>query len=1124
MVTQRQGRLKMADQSLAAAYENNGERVAAEDFYAIACDPRRDVAVEACAGAGKTWMLVSRIVRALLDGMDPADGHLRVSPHEILAITFTKRAASEMRERLYRWLEDFAAAPPAVLELELRSRGVREVGGPDGLSAVARRLSQLYQRVLESGRQVQIRTFHSWFAALLRAAPLSVLQQLGLPYNYELLEDDEPAIALVWRRFYQVLAGDTQGKADFEAVVLMYGRSQTEKALSVVLDKRTEFVLADADGVVAGSVQSFDSLFPALAHLAHPAAALDNAAARARWLAWAAALGQETNKTPQRAAQAVRDAFVVAVATTEPNPSELRERLSVLRKTFFVVGEDRLTQHLRKYPAAQEAERELILLCAAQRQHEAWLYQQRMARLARLLVAEYASLKREQGWVDMSDVERAALLLLSDPVLSGWVQERLDSRVRHLLIDEFQDTNPMQWQALSSWLGSYAGAAGSAPSVFIVGDPKQSIYRFRRAEPQVFKAAQDFVARGLGGNLLSCDHTRRNALGVVGVVNAAMAGARETDHFDGFREHTTSSTESGRVCSLPPIPRPAESADPGAASATDPAWRDSLSRPRVLPEETLRTLEARQLALWIARRIDGGLQPRDMMVLSRRRAGLLPLQAELRALRIPAQIGEKTALSDCCEVQDLVALLDALVSPQHDLSLARALRSPLFGVSDEALVALAVRRRAQALPWYALLQQAWAPGDELHAVGATLARWKSWLDVLPPHDALQSIYCDGDVLARFACAAPATRRAAVLANLRALLAASLQLAGGRYATPYAFVRALKAGGVRAPASMDDEAVRLLTIHGAKGLEAQMVALLDTDTPERAAETMGVLIDWPGQAARPKRFVFLASEGEPPACAAPLLEVERAQRRREELNALYVALTRARHTLVISSITPHRAAPASWWQRLLPLVPQRDVAPDAGAPERYAGVASYIGFSLKELPSAPVPDSPAAVAAGPAAGNTRTDPEPDDDSPLARLGKAMQWLLEWGDASQRNAMAVAREFDLTPEQRSQAAAMALRILQGHGAWAWDQAVVAWQGSEVELVCRGQTLRLDRLVQRKDTGHWWVLDFKSAPVPQSQPELIAQLLQYRDAVREIYPQETVRAAFLTAQGALIEPLPA
>ena len=109
----------MSDAPRFAAYEHNGTPVSADRFYAIACDPRRSVAVEACAGAGKTWMLVSRIVRALLDGIDPNDGHLRVSPHEILAITFTKRAASEMRERLYQWLKQFAGAPADVLITEL---------------------------------------------------------------------------------------------------------------------------------------------------------------------------------------------------------------------------------------------------------------------------------------------------------------------------------------------------------------------------------------------------------------------------------------------------------------------------------------------------------------------------------------------------------------------------------------------------------------------------------------------------------------------------------------------------------------------------------------------------------------------------------------------------------------------------------------------------------------------------------------------------------------------------------------------------------------------------------------------------------------------------------------------
>ena len=172
------------------AYQHNGEPCTRERFYAIACDPRRSVVVEACAGAGKTWMLVSRILRALLEGG---------APHEILAITFTKKAAGEMRERLLQWLDEFARPMPADaakgqgaetpdewnarLQAELIARGI----GPQAASDQREQLQNLYQSVLAHGRPVQIRTFHSWFAALLKTAPLAVLQDLGLPSSYELL-------------------------------------------------------------------------------------------------------------------------------------------------------------------------------------------------------------------------------------------------------------------------------------------------------------------------------------------------------------------------------------------------------------------------------------------------------------------------------------------------------------------------------------------------------------------------------------------------------------------------------------------------------------------------------------------------------------------------------------------------------------------------------------------------------------------------------------------------------------------------------------------------------------------------------------------------------------------------
>jgi len=1103
----------MADASRPAAYLHNGRPVSAGMFYAIACDPRRNVAVEACAGSGKTWMLVSRILRALLDSVDPGTGSLRMSPHEILAITFTRRAASEMRERLYSWLEDFAQAPQARLLEELRVRGVAVDPDPQVARVQALRLSGLYRSVLASGRQVQVRTFHSWFAALLRSAPLSLLEQLQLPLDYELLEDDTPATAQVWRRFYQALLERPREKADYEALVLVHGRTQTEKALAGALDKRTEFALADAAGVAEGSVQHFSALFPALAALDEPAASLLLPATRSRWLAWAQALERESNKTPRKAAQMVVDGFAAAGALAAPDACAL---LAVLRKALFVADENRLTHHLRKFSAAQQAEAELQVLCAAQHQHQAWCYQQRMVRLTRVLLGEYVALKRERGWVDMTDVERAARVLLSDPVLSGWVQERLDARVSHLLIDEFQDTNPLQWQSLLSWLQGYAGAGGAAPSVFLVGDPKQSIYRFRRAEPQVFLAAQQFVLQGLQGELLGCDHTRRNAGAVISLVNAAMGRARDEDGFDAFRDHTTGATAIGQVGRLPPIPR-ADAVNSASAGQPDSAadgfiWRDSLSTPRVEPEETLRNLEARQVARWIRRQVDAGLPPRDVMVLSRRRAGLLPMQEELRALQVPAQIGEKVSLIDCCEVQDIVALLDVLVSTQHDLSLARVLRSPLFGLPDTALVALALRRRVQERPWFELLQQPWPASEPLHGIGATLQRWKEWVDRLPPHDALQLVYDDGDVLARFAVAAPATQRPAVLANLRALLSAALELGGGRYASPYAFVRALKAGGVLAPAAVSQDAVRLLTIHGAKGLESETVVLLDTDTPERSGETMGVLVDWPGEAPRPHKLVFLASEAAPPGCAVALLEAEQEQRQREELNALYVALTRARQTLLASSIVPHRAAPQSWWQRLAVLTDEMD-AYARGGPGPVVDRADA-EFAITILPELPGIAPPANT--GPA----QPMPLPQDDTPQARIGRAMHRLLEWGDASPQQCAAAARDFMLDAGQAEQAAAGARSILQGQGAWSWDMAQVDWQGAEIELVYLGQVLRLDRLVRHRHTGHWWVLDFKSAATPQDRHELVAQLRSYRDAVQAIYPGDTVRAAFLTAQGALVE----
>ena len=818
-------------------------------------------------------------------------------------------------------------------------------------------------------------------------------------------------------------------------------------------------------------------------------------------------MGTQANKTPQKAAQAIIDAF---------DSDDLSARAAMLRKGFFVATEDRLTQHLTKFEAAQEAQAELRVLCEAQAQHAAWLHHGRMTRLARVLIAQFAQLKRERGWIDMNDVERAAFVMLSDPVLAGWMQERLDARVSQLLIDEFQDTNPLQWQALQSWLSGYAGAGDGAPGLFIVGDPKQSIYRFRRAEPQVFKAAQAFVVQSFEGDRLSCDHTHRNAPAVLDVVNQVMERAQGAGEYEGFRAHTTQSQAPGEAASLPPISR-----DPLAVRAAQDGeelqWRDSLLTPRELPEEKLITLECRQAARWIANEMAAGASPGDFMVLARKRARLAAMEEELRELQIPAQQPEKSDLCEAPEVQDITALLDVLVSPTHDLSLARALKSPLFGVGDDALVALALAARASRKdstprPWLELLLSGAAQAPGLEQAAHALRRWKPLVDTLPPHDLLEIIYREAGVIANFGAAAPAPLRESVMSRLRALLGAALQVGGARYATPYGFVRALKAGGMQAPATSAADAVQLLTVHGAKGLEAPVVLMLDTDGAPPRADTMGVIVDWPGELPAPRRFSFVASETRPPPCSALAIDVERTAREREELNGLYVAMTRARSRLVLSSVQPLAQNAGSWWQRVQPLCVSLAVPAEAPGPS--SGARGQSRFAVRVLPVIAAGKRQAVVLAKASA----------EDSESSRIGQAMHRLLELaqgpGGFTPVQLRAVARQFALDDSSLRGAAAMAREILQGEGAWAWDPARIDWHANEVPMTHAGASLRLDRLVRRSDSGEWWVLDYKSAARPHEQETLLGQMQGYRAAVRAANPGAVVRAAFLTGQGRLVE----
>ena len=285
----------------APAFRVDGAPASREAFYAVACDPSRSCVVEACAGSGKTWILVSRMLRALLDG---------ASTHEILAITFTRAAAGEMRERLHGWLARYSSAHSSHDErvAALVERGV----APARAETLANDLATLHGRILAAGRPIEIRTFHAWFAQLLRAAPLALLDRLGLAPDMELIEELDDHRAAVLRAFHARVVRDPGLRDDYDAMTARRGRTQLSKWLAAAWWRRVEFETADAAGVLDDSVEPASALWPEVARFAHPVDAVCDAFWKRRLLhapsrSIRACRFRTSSTTPRRSSASRRD-------------------------------------------------------------------------------------------------------------------------------------------------------------------------------------------------------------------------------------------------------------------------------------------------------------------------------------------------------------------------------------------------------------------------------------------------------------------------------------------------------------------------------------------------------------------------------------------------------------------------------------------------------------------------------------------------------------------------------------------------------------------------------------------------------------------------------------------------
>ncbi len=881
--------------------------------------PALNATVQASAGSGKTYLLVTRLLRLLLGG---------VRPDAILAITFTRKAAAEMQERLARRLFDWAALADAELDASLRHVGVAH---PD--AALRQRARGLFEDLMRAERPVQTTTFHAFCQELLRRFPL----EADVPPGFELVERTGGLEQEAWDALFEEATRrpDDPIAAALEALFARCGSvAGTRAALLAFLQHRSDWW-----AYVHGEEHPLRAATDRLRSLLDVDPEADPLTA---WWADAQrrhALGRfaELLRGHPSARTNAEHAALIETALTSTDPA--RARLAQVRTAFLTQKGDprsrKASQTLTKALGGAGVEEFLELherLCAELHALEDALARQATFaacaawyRAGTRLLEHYQRLKRERRLLDFADLEWMSYRLLSEGDNAAWVQFKLDQRIEHLLVDEFQDTNPTQWRLLLPLLEELAaGASERARSVFLVGDAKQSIYGFRRAEPRLFGHAAQWLTEHLAARSCPLDTSWRSSPAIIDFVNRLFGEGELHARLSDFLPHKTHREELwGRVLLLPPVT--AEEA-PAAAEA---ALRDPLAEPRAERSDDRHYREGVAIAAEIHRLLQDPptvgagreahrLGAGDVMLLLRTRTHAGEYERALREAAIPYLGSERGTLLESLETRDMVALLGTLVTPFDNIALATVLRSPLFDASDEDLMCLAGTPGATWMQRLADAAAAQPEGSALRRAQAHLARWQALAGRLPAHDLLDRIYSEGNLLARYRAASPPHLRERVEGNLNRFLELALEIDSGRYPSLSQFLLSLR--GLRErPQDAPDEAtpavgerVRVLTIHAAKGLEAPIVFLADAAAVPVDARAHEAAVEWPVHSARPATFLLVGRRDQQDATTRAVLERRAAEQAREEANLLYVAVTRAAQALYVSGCRDKRGEEQGWY--------------------------------------------------------------------------------------------------------------------------------------------------------------------------------------------------------------------
>jgi ATP-dependent helicase/nuclease subunit A len=846
-----------------------------------AARPLASTWLSANAGSGKTRVLTDRVARLLLED---------VQPQHILCLTYTKAAASEMQNRLFQRLGAWAMLDDDALIVALADLGLERTPTPDDL----RHARTLFARAIETPGGLKIQTIHSFCAALLRRFPL----EAGVSPQFTEIEDR--AADLLRAELVDAMADGPDAPVMTDLARQYTGEDILKLTKQIVARDDTFSALTMDDALALFGAQpglSWDTVFDAIMQpddleavqelipILLARGGLDGGVGETL----KAVQGSGSKDFPHllsafltqagtRKARFPTKATQTAAAHLLPQIEDLIERVIAARNAAHLLGAAEHTVTLHQFGAA--------------------------------FARRYATAKQQRSWLDFDDLIQKARYLLSDSRVAAWVLYRLDGGIDHILVDEAQDTSPAQWDVIRKLAEEFSSGQGARPDVartiFVVGDKKQSIYSFQGADPREFDRMEDefgskLTEVGQNLNTLTLDYSFRSSPAILRLVDLVFDRAADAGFAEGGKHLAFHSDLPGRVDLWPLVPKP-EKED-------ERAWHDPVDRRSAMHHHRIL---AQAIATQIKQLLDSStiipdghsarpVEPRDFLILVQRRSGIFPdIIRACKEIGLPIAGADRLKVGAETAVRDLAALLSFLATPDDSLSLATALRSPLFGWSEQALFTLAHHRETVHL-WPTLRDM----DDAFPETVAILKDLRAHVDFLRPYDLIERMLTRHrgrmSLLARLGSEAED--------GINALLSQALAYERAAVPSLTGFLTWMETDDLEIKRQIDSASnqIRVMTVHGSKGLEAPIVIL-----PECGKRTLSIRDDLIVMDGVP---VWRMQAGAQPDAMVDRLEAMKAAQKEESLRLLYVALTRAEKWLIVGASGELDSQGDDWHQRV-----------------------------------------------------------------------------------------------------------------------------------------------------------------------------------------------------------------